>query len=435
VKEEMPLMIRNRHVSGPLQARAVVTALAPLAVAGLLGGCAVATSGASSRQPTGSGAGSASAARCTNGTGSGGTASGGTWPGAAPLQAIQFVGDDHGWAAGAGRILATSDGGRTWTRQYAGSAVLNQLDFTGTADGWAVGPAALLRTTDGGARWTALGQPRLDGRCQAVSSVHFVSPDLGYAIADSTGADSTGADSTGADSTGAAGQLLRTTDGGVTWGLAAGAPTGAQAVCFSTAQDGYLGAPGRVWRTTDAGATWSPSFTEPPASGGRVAAGTAGDTPELGCAAHDAAWVLFLGSGAAMMHSPYLAYATQDGAAWHGVLEEPAIESAIRPKLHLPAGPGSEPGPFSVISPGAAAFVGYTPPANGWGAAPLIVATDGGAVLSSAGNVPAINEPLAAAFLTPAHGWVAGENLKSHTFSIEATTDAGRSWTTQYTTS
>jgi hypothetical protein len=88
-----------------------------------------------------------------------------------------------------------------------------------------------------------------------------------------------------------------------------------------------------------------------------------------------------------------------------------------------------------VISPGAAAFVGYTPPANGWGAASLIVATDGGAVLSSAGNVPAINEPLAAAFLTPAQGWVAGENLKSHTFSIEATTDAGRSWTTQYSAS
>ncbi len=415
----MPLMIRNRHVSGPLQARAVVTALAALAVAGLLGGCAVATSGASSRQPAGSGAGSASAAGCNNETGPGGTG-----PGAAPLQAIQFVGADHGWAAGAGRILATSDGGRTWTRQYAGSAVLSQLDFTGTADGWAVGPQALLRTTDGGARWTALGQPRLNGRCLAVSSVHFVSRDLGYAVTDSTGAGGTGA----------GGQLLRTTDGGVTWGLTAGAPDGAQAVCFSTARDGYLGAPGRVWRTTDAGATWSPSFTEPPASGGRVAAGTAGDTPELGCAAHDAAWVLFLGSGAAMMHAPYLAYATQDGAAWHGVLEEPTIESAIRPKLHLPAGPGSEPGPFSVISAGAAAFVGYTPPANGWGAAPLIVATDGGAVLSSAGNVPAINEPLAAAFLTPAQGWVAGENLKSHTFSIEATTDAGRSWTTEYTT-
>jgi hypothetical protein len=135
-----------------------------------------------------------------------------------------------------------------------------------------------------------------------------------------------------------------------------------------------------------------------------------------------------------MMHAPYLAYATQDGSSWHGVLEEPMLESAIRPKLHLPAGPGSEPGPFSVISAGAAAFVGYTP-ATGWGAAQLIVATNGGTVLNSAGDIPGINVPLAAAFLTPAQGWVAGENLEAHTFSIEATTDGGRSWTTQYTTS
>lgn len=221
----------------------------------------------------------------------------------------------------------------------------------------------------------------------------------------------------------------------MTWGQAAGAPAGAQAVCFSTARDGYLGVPGRIWRTTDAGATWSPAFTEPPASAGQQASRAAGDTPELGCAAHGAAWALFLGGGAAMMHAPYLAYATQDGSSWRGVMEEPMLESAMRPKLHLPAGPGSEPGPFSVIGPSAAAFVGYTPPANGWGAALLIMATDGGAMLKSAGDIPAINEPLAAAFLTPAQGWVIGENLKAHTFSIEATADAGRTWTTQYTAS
>ncbi len=358
---------------------------------------------------------------------------------------MQFTGDGHGWVAGAGRILATSDGGRTWAAQYTGPAAIGQLDFTGASDGWAVGPGALLHTTDGGASWTALGEPRVNGHCLSVSSVHFVSPVLGYAIAGTTGAGnmhagsaggggSAGADGSAGGSMGAAGgQLLRTTDSGVTWQLAAGAPDGAQAVCFSTAQDGYLGVPGRIWRTTDAGASWSPAFTEPPASSGQQAS-AAGDTPELGCAAHGAAWALFLGSGAAMMHAPYLAYATQDGSSWHGVLEEPLLESAMRPKLHLPAGPGSEPGPFSVISPGAAAFVGYTPPANGWGAALLIVATNGGTVLKSAGNIPAINEPLAAAFLTPAQGWVAGENLKTHTFSIEATTDAGRTWTTQYTT-
>jgi photosystem II stability/assembly factor-like uncharacterized protein len=448
VEKEAPLMHTDRHVSDPgrdpgasRSRRAVLPALAGLAVAGLLAGCAVApssgrtastesahaASGAPSSGPASSGngasggssdGGSSAAPGCA---GSGTTAGQGTAPAAAPLQAIQFVGQSHGWAAGAGRIVATSDGGRAWTRQYAGPAVLDQVDFTSTVDGWAAGPGVLLRTVDGGANWTALGEPRVNGHCVSVSSVHFVSPVLGYAVAGRTG--------------GAGGQLLRSSDGGVTWSAVPGAPAGAPAACFSTAHDGYLGAPGRIWRTTDAGASWALAFTEPPESPGQAAGRTAADTPELGCAAHDAAWVLFLGSGVAMMHAPYLAYATQDGTAWHGVLEEQMLESAIRPKLHLPAGPGSEPGPFSVIGPGAAAFVGYTPPANGWGAVPLIVATNGGAVLSSAGDIPSINEPLAAAFLSPSQGWVAGENLKAHTFSIEATADAGRTWATQYTTS
>ena len=166
--------------------QAVIPILAALAVAGLLGGCAIASSG----QPMGSGPGrgSASAARCAaGGGGSGGMGSGGAGPGAAPLQAIQFTGDGHGWVAGAGRILATSDGGRTWAAQYTGPAAIGQLDFTGASDGWAVGPGALLHTTDGGASWTALGEPRVNGHCLSVSSVHFVSPVLGYAIAGPTG--------------------------------------------------------------------------------------------------------------------------------------------------------------------------------------------------------------------------------------------------------
>jgi hypothetical protein len=145
--------------------------------------------------------------------------------------------------------------------------------------------------------------------------------------------------------------------------------------------------------------------------------------------------VLFTGQGAAMMHSPYLAYATKDGGNWHGVMEESMLEASLRPKLHLHAGPGSEPGPFSAISPDAAAFVGYTPPANGWGAAPLSLAGNGGGTLSDTRDIAAINEPLAATFLSTSRGWVVGENLKTNTFAIEATTDGGHTWTTQYTTS
>ena len=456
---------RPERLAGPgrPRARAIGPAVAALAAAGLLGGCGAATvaSAQPPRQPASkpaskpaaastsaaahpasatagtraarggpSSAPSSSSANCTT-TGAPGSA--GRAPaggGAAPsLQAVQFVDASHGWAAGNGRILATSDGGRSWTRQYAGPAALYQVDFTDTAHGWAVGKNALLRTTDGGATWTAVGGP---AQCQGIDTVHFVSPGVGYAVAG--GALSAGAPVIGGLSGPFSGaRLQRTTDGGQTWQRLGGAPANPESACFTSASQGYLGTPGAIWHTGDGGQTWTKSFTEPPAV--RAESGAIGDTPTVQCAGPSAAWALFVGQGSAMMHSPYLAYATRDGGSWRGVMAETMLESSLRPTLHLPAGPGSEPGPFSAISPDAAAFVGYTPPANGWGAAPLSLAGDGGGTLSGAGNVAAINKPLAAAFLSTNQGWVVGENLKTKTFVIEATSDAGHTWTTQYATS
>jgi photosystem II stability/assembly factor-like uncharacterized protein len=401
--------------------------LAGLAVTGLAAGCA--TTSASSAPPTAHSSSTASAAAhapsspsVASSPGCGGSNSSGN-SGVPALAAIQFAGASHGWAVGDGRILATSDGGRTWTRQYSGPAALYQVDFTDASDGWAVGAGALLRTTDGGATWTALTEP-----CQAIDAVSFVSPSVGYAVAGGAGGTPVLGSLTGAYS---GSRLLRTADGGTTWQQLTGTPADPQSACFTSAATGYLGTPGKIWRTGDGGQAWSLAFTEPPAAKGFS---KPLDTPELQCAGPAGAWVLFLGTGAAMMHSPYLAYTTQDGRTWHGVLEETMLESAIRPGLHLPDGPGSEPGPFSAISPSAAAFVGSTPPANGYGAAPLALATDNGSALKNAGDVAAINQPFAAAFLTPAQGWVVGENLQTKTFAIEATTNSGRTWTTQYQT-
>jgi photosystem II stability/assembly factor-like uncharacterized protein len=415
-------------------------ALAAVAAAGLAAGCAATSSSSGSASAhsasTTSAAGHAATVspvpdavapatgRSSAGSAAGcGTSSTSGNAGAPTLGAIAFADASHGWAAGDGRILATSDGGRTWTRQYTGPAVLYQVDFTNDSDGWAVGVGTLLRTTDGGVTWTALREP-----CQAIDTVSFVSPAVGYAVAGGAGGTLVPGSLTGTYS---GSRLLGTTDGGATWQQLTGAPADPQSACFTSAATGYLGTPGRIWRTGDGGQTWSLAFTEPPAAKGfsRMA-----DTPELQCAGPAGAWVLFLGTGAAMLHSPYLAYATEDGHSWHGVLEETMTESAIRPGLHLPDGPGSEPGPFSAISPAAAAFVGSTPPANGWGAAPLALATNNGTALKNAGDVAAINEPFAAAFRTPAQGWVVGENLQTKTYAIEATTNAGRTWTTQYQT-
>jgi photosystem II stability/assembly factor-like uncharacterized protein len=444
----MPLTARANQTFDPRIRRTAVSALTVLAVAGSAAGCAAASSGspaAGSTRPAGTTSASAGPGSTPGSTGSPGAASSASCaangatatapPGsgsgsaegqAAPaLAAVQFTDSGHGWVAGAGRIMATSDGGASWTRQYAGPADLDQVDFIDGEHGWAAGGGSLLRTTDGGASWTTLAEP-----CQGeLSSVHFVSPAVGYAVAAKGSAQTAGQPSPGGqDTTALGGSLLRTSNGGATWSPVTSAPADPQSACFGTADDGYLGTPAHIWRTTDGGQHWTLALTEPGAAGHPKTA----DTPEIECAGASGLWVLFLGQGAAMEHEPYLAYSTADGRQWRGVLEQQYTESALRPGVKLPEGPGSYPGPFSAIDPGSAAFVGYTPPI-GDGVAPVMLASQHGSALTSEGNVGTINEPLAAAFLSPDQGWVVGENLRTNTFAVEATSNAGRTWTTEYT--
>lgn len=390
--------------------------------AGTAGRSGTPAAGPASSAVAGGAAPSRASASCPGGAGpSLYTAAGGPAPVPA-LAAVQFVSGRRGWAAGSGRVLGTADGGHTWSAQYTGPAKLYQVDFTDAAHGWAVGTNALLRTTDGGVTWIALREPS----CQApVESVHFVTPGRGYAVAGGAQVWLSG----GVPAAVGGGELLTTADGGSHWTRVAGAPGQAQTACFSSPADGFVGTPGKVWRTANGGATWSQAFTEPTVSGGVHP--PAPDTTVLECAGGSAAWVQFLGHGAALGHAPYLAYASRDGRNWRVLFEESYTESGARPQVHAPDGPGSYPGPFSAISPDAAAFVGYSPPL-GYGAAPLELAASGGATLTKEGNVNGISVPEAAAFITPSQGWVVGETLPSGGFTIEATADGGHSWTRQY---
>jgi hypothetical protein len=343
---------------------------------------------------------------------------------AAPaLASVEFVSAARGWVAGADRVLTTSDGGATWQRQYSGPAKLDQIDFIDATHGWAVGTNELLTTDDGGATWTTLPEP-----CGYIQSVHFVTPHLGYAIA--AGSDIRLDGGVPVPVTG--GMLLKTTDGGREWLPVRSAPARAQSVCFTSAANGFLGTAGKLWRSTDGGSHWSLSFSEPPQTGGSQH--EPGDTPVLECAGNTAAWVLFLGSGAAMNHAPYIAYATQDARHWHVLFEEKFTESALMPEIHAPGGPGSYPGPFSAISPGMAAFLGWTPPIGIDGVTPLDLVSGGN--LAQDGNVGGLSEAYGVAFISAAQGWVVGIDQtvmgKPGYDVIEATSNGGRSWTREY---
>ena len=340
---------------------------------------------------------------------SGGSATTGSQPGLG-LAAVQFVSSEQGWVVGAGRILATDDGGHTWQVQYRGSADLLGVDFVDADHGFAVGDNQLLVTDDGGRKWSELEEP-----CLPIRSVHFTSPSFGYAVAGGSLLDSLKGS-----------ELFVTSDGARHWRHDTKGPTSVQSLCFTTRYDGWIGTPGKVWHTADGGLQWSLSFSEPH----RVGPPGQGDTAMVQCGGTRGAWVLFLGSGAATTHSPYVAFATRDGRSWHPVLEETFTESGIMPEVHAPDGPGTYPGPFSAVSGETAIFVGFSPaPA----VAPMDIATDNGSKLNSSRNVTGIYEPTGVAFVSEDRGWVIGVSIPPGNGSvIEATSNGGRTWTRQW---
>lgn len=299
------------------------------------------------------------------------------------LTGIQFVSPQQGWVVGQRDILATSDGGVHWTVQDSGSLDLTSVDFISAQTGWAVGTRSLLTTTDGGEHWTSLPDPCL-------RSVHFVSADLGFAVAGGTG-------SRVLDMSPAiGGKALITTDGGSTW-QPLHAPAGAQTLCFDDPADGWLGAAGKLYRTRDGGRTWTLA-----AAGAKPPSAAAVSLMVVQCAGAGDAWALDIGPGAAMSQEPHIGYYASVSGAVPLFAEQYFPHSGVSV---TPESPGSYAGPVSAISPTSAAFLDFCP-ACGPGTVPWGVVT--GTTLTREGNVADLTQAQSASFLSPQLGWVAG---------------------------
>ncbi len=337
------------------------------------------------------------------------------------LTGIQFVSAARGWTVGQDTILATTDGGRHWIVQRSGQLNLTSVDFISGTVGWAVGTDALLATTDGGAHWAVLPEP---GPCLPIRSVHFISADAGFAVAG--GRD---VSDYGPETPELAGVVLATSDGGRSWRVLP-APADAQTVCFTGPRAGWLGADGRLYRTTDGGLSWA-----------QVTAGVAPPSPGypatmiVQCAGAGSAWALDVGPGAAMSQEPHVGYHAGPAGAVPIFAEQYFPHPGVRVAAESP---GSYAGPFSAISPSAAAFIDWCP-ACGLGTAPWDLVTGSGASLTREGNVGGLTDPEAASFLSPQLGWVAGvvtsysgAGLFHQRQRIVFTDDAGRTWQVQY---
>lgn len=322
-----------------------------------------------------------------------------------------------GWTGGKGFILKTRDGGHQWTRQYSGPASITSFDFVNQLVGWALAPNRLLTTTDGGVHWKA----RFE-RHHALASVDFLTPKVGWGV--SRVSESFPPQDFPPDE----GRLARTQNGGLTW---TSSSQRAQSVCFTDPRHGWVGYHNSVLRTVDGGRTWRRSPLT--AFRGRMTPTMRMNVFASIACGGGGVWAWFASGGGAGNQDPYIAY-RETSTGWRAMFEEKGFIEGY-PRVRVPQGPGSYPGPFTVIGSRTAFFVGRD---FGRSAVGIMSTMDGGKTWRRH-LFRTLNccDVLAASFADSRHGWVAGRALSNSANArrgeIFTTTDGGGSWSREYT--
>src|SRR5581483_5033210 len=268
---------------------------------------------------------------------------------------------------------------------------------------WAVGQDLLLATGDGGRTWTTAGEP--DGGGLRV--VDFVDPATGWGVTDA--------------------HLVRTADGGRTW-AAADPPCGAEAVCFTGADDGWAAMGPTVYRSVDGAHSWVAAFTVPTDGLTQPFTLQSVHAAQLDCRRPGVVWAFFT-ARASGHHLGYVAYRGAAAGQWTPVMKEAVAGPTA---VQAPAG-GTHPGPMAALDPDSALFVQFSPLARAPAQLTLRRATAGGTRLGPAQPILGLFSATAISFLTPDVGWVLGAKTGPATVdAILATTDGGRTWQEQY---
>ncbi len=329
------------------------------------------------------------------------------------LSTIAFPNTTDGWVGGNGIILATANSGHTWHTQYRGGQYVQQLDFLNSQQGWALGTDDLLTTNNGGRQWIKVSTINNPNQ---MNTIDFVSSKIGYGLL-------------GRIQSSGAMPLMETTNGGKTW-KSLSSHLFASAITFANSRQGWAIVPGAhnneaLEYTDNGGITWKPQLqlgnTGNPMSGAKLVA-----------VSSENVWALLYG-GVGMSQGSYsLFHTTNGGTTWNAVM---SVSTADGPgpgnPQHVPQGPGSSPGPFSVVNGQSAYELGICE-ACGMGTATLGGIINGGTWTNQAQALKGVTGILRAMAFPSVHdGWVVG-SPQSGVTQILATTNGGQSWHPQF---
>ncbi len=308
--------------------------------------------------------------------------------------AIQMVSASRGFAVASRLVVGTSDG-QHWSRLSQVAEGLSYVDAVDSMHIWAVGTHSLFISSDGGGHWTAI------PTATPLHMVHFVNAARGWAVAD--------------------GSLLTTFDGGQSWPREP-APCPVDRACFADSLHGWIASRTSAYVTSDGGAHWArrldlrdPNFAR-------------GVVLDMQCTPSNAAWMLFDSNNHGLGSDGYAGYRCASSGPCRVVVQNQLADAPAGTD-----GPGSTPGPFSVIDEHTAAFVGYTGPVEN--PTSIVVVSDDGHARGPIARVvdgPAQQAtPQSVSFVSRDRGWLVdgGFDVAAH---ILGTTDGGKTWTVQY---
>jgi photosystem II stability/assembly factor-like uncharacterized protein len=156
---------------------------------------------------------------------------------------LHFIDGHRGWMTGATQLIppayglaTTEDGGATWRTVDQQANSNGRIQFVNPATGWVLGEdgTTILATTNGGAAWDR--QFTNFERNQRLTDLHFIDAGVGHVLSSSSGNPCGSGDCL---------KVIRTVDGGNTWGLlgSVGTPRGVTALSFPDTRHGWVVGP------------------------------------------------------------------------------------------------------------------------------------------------------------------------------------------------